>query len=371
MNLYFYFIDLIKMASTNSFIKNTGSDRYTVFPIKHQNLWDFYQKHLSTFWTVAEVPLQDDLNDWNNKLNDNERFFVKNVLAFFAASDGIVNENLVLNFYNEVQIPEARQFYTIQMMMESIHSEQYALLIDTYISNPEEKHKLFNAIETIPAVKRKAEWALKNIEEGTTTIESIPKEALEAIKKAQALGVENLEFFTKTRPSFAQRLLAFVCVEGIFFSGSFCAIYWLKSKGLLPGLATANNFITKDENLHAEFAVELYNMLDERLSDDIVHDIFKEAVEIEIEFITESLPVSLLGMNSALMTQHVQSVADYWLTLLGHPKLYNVSGPFGFMEMLSLHTHSNFFETKVDQYTRAGVGFSEEDNKVAFDDDDF
>ena len=257
------------------------------------------------------------------------------------------------------------------MMMESIHNEQYSLLIDTYISNPEEKHKLFNAIETIPAVKRKADWALKYIEEGSSVVESIPKEALEAIKKAQALGVENLEFFTKKRPSFAQRLLAFVCVEGIFFSGSFCAIYWLKSKGLLPGLATSNNFISKDENLHGTFAVELYKMLEDQLTEDTVHSIFKEAVEIEIEFITESLPVSLLGMNSNLMTQHIQSVADYWLILLGYNKLYNVSGPFGFMEMLSLHTHSNFFETKVDQYTRAGVGFSEEDNKVAFDDDDF
>ena len=355
----------------NSFIKNSGSDRFTVFPIKYPTLWDFYKKHVSTFWTVEEVPLQDDLVDWNEKLNDNERYFIKNVLAFFAASDGIVNENLVLNFYNEVQIPEARQFYAVQMMIESIHSEQYALLIDTYISDPDERKMLFNAIETIPAVKRKAEWAMKYIEEGSSVVESIPKEALEAIKNAQSLGVQNLEFFTKERPSFAQRLLAFVCVEGIFFSGSFCAIYWLKSKGLLPGLCTSNNYISRDENLHASFAIELYRMLDDQLSEETVHAIFRDAVEIETEFITESLPVSLLGMNSVLMTQHIQSVADYWLTLLGYSKLYNVQGPFGFMEMLSLHTHTNFFENKVDNYNRAGVGFTEEDNKVAFDDDDF
>jgi ribonucleotide reductase beta subunit family protein with ferritin-like domain len=697
---------------SNSFLKNTGSDRYTVFPIKYDDLWSFYKKHISTFWVVEEIGLQDDIVDWNNKLNDNERFFISNVLAFFAASDGVVNENLVLNFYSEIQIPEARQFYATQMQAEAVHcvapetqiltnngyfnikklmnqevniwngtewssvtvkktsdrakllrvilnngmeltcteehkwhmrvgnqshpercknkiiltknlkkddviiknwnypllnnndpdeflnpythgffcgdgsysnnypcvylygdkklllpflkvssnkdgvkqgdqnriqcyltnkinkskftvpinyslktkllwlegyidadgtsymnpkktcqslqissinkdflkdvqlllstigidsniklnhkeefrllptnnsnmethkmylckkcyvlyiscsntvklynyglrpkrvvintidkniksnkslikivdiideerydetycfnepknhtgifngiltgqSEQYALLIDTYISDPKEKLKLFNAIETIPAIKRKADWALKYIEEGTSIIENIPKECLEAIKKAQSLGVENLDFFTKQRPSFAQRLLAFVCVEGIFFSGSFCAIYWIKSKGLLPGLCTANEFIAKDESLHAEFAVNLYNTLEDKLDEESVHSIFKEAVDIEIEFITESLPVSLLGMNCNLMSQHIQSVADFWLIKLGYSKLYNVEGPFGFMEMLSLHTHTNFFEQKVDNYARAGVGNSHEDNKICFDDDDF
>ena len=356
---------------TNSFLKNTGSDRFSVFPIKYQNLWDFYHKHLSTFWTTSEIVLQDDLSDWNNKLNDNERFFIKNVLAFFAASDGIVNENLVLNFYNEVQIPEARSFYTMQMLIESTHSEQYALLIETYISDSTEKNKLFNAIETIPAVKRKADWALKYIEEGTSVIESIPQECLDAIKQAQTLGIKNLDFFTKPRPSFAQRLLAFVCVEGIFFSGSFCAIYWMKNRGLLPGLCTSNEFIARDENLHAEFAIELYKMLDDKLDEATVHSIFKESVEIENEFITESLPVSLLGMNCNLMSQHIKSVADHWLVLLGYNKLYNVPGPFGFMEMLSLHTHTNFFETVVSNYSRAGVGHTEADNQVSFDDDDF
>lgn len=357
--------------TNNSLIKNSGSDRYTVFPIKHANLWEFYKKHISTFWTVEEIILIDDLEDWNHKLNDNERYFVKNILAFFAASDGIVNENLVLNFYNEVQIPEARQFYTVQMMIESIHSEQYALLIDSYISDTKEKLGLFNAIETIPAVKKKADWAMKWIEEGSTLVDSIPTEAMDAIKKAQAMGVADLDFFTRERPSFAQRLLAFVCVEGIFFSGSFCAIYWLKNRGLMPGLCTANEFISRDENLHAEFAVSLYKMLPEKLSESQVHAIFKEAVEIEEEFITESLPVSLLGMNCELMKQYIRYVADRWLTMLNYSKLYNAENPFGFMELLSLNTKTNFFENVVSEYSRAGVGQSEDDRKICFDDDDF
>ena len=209
-----------------------SNERFTVFPIKHQNLWNFYQKHLSTFWTVAEVLLNDDLFDWNNKLNDNERLFIKNVLAFFAASDGIVNENLVLNFYQEIELPEARQFYAVQIMMESIHSEQYSLLIDTYIQNASEKHKLFNAIENIPAVKTKAEWALKWITSDKSLI---------------------------------QRILAFVCVEGIFFSGSFCAIYWLKKRGLMPGLTFSNELISRDEGLHRDFACLLYTHLNGKL----------------------------------------------------------------------------------------------------------
>jgi ribonucleoside-diphosphate reductase beta chain len=359
-------------------IKNSGSDRYTVFPIKYNNLWEFYKKHISTFWTVEEVSLTDDLNDYNNKLSDNERFFIKNVLAFFAASDGIVNENLVLNFYNEIQIPEARQFYTVQMMIESIHSEQYSLLIDTYVLDVAEKNKLFNAVENIPAVKRKAEWALKYIEEGSTIVESIPQDVMDVIKKIKAdssiSDVSLLDYFTKERPSFAQRLLAFILVEGVFFSGSFCAIYWLKSRGLMPGLATANEFISRDENLHAEFAIELYKMLSEndpafRLSEEVVHAIVKDAVQIEQEFITESLPVSLLGMNCKMMSQYIEYVADRWLIMLNYKKIWNVENPFGFMEMLSLTTKENFFETKTSQYKRAGVGDSVEDMKIGFDDD--
>ena len=365
-----------------SVIKNSGSDRYTVFPIKYNNLWTFYKQHLSTFWTVEEVKLTDDIVDWNNKLNDNEKYFIKNVLAFFAASDGIVNENLVLNFYNEVQIPEARQFYAIQMLIEAVHSEQYSLLIDTYVSNVDEKHKLLNAIETIPAIKRKADWAIKWIEEGSTLQQMIPEKYLKSYKFLVDFNkyadrplaenhIEALQFLTRERPSFAQRLLAFVCVEGIFFSGSFCAIYWLKSRGLMPGLSTANNFISRDENLHAEFAIQLYQLSNNRLDEQIVHSIFKEAVEIEKEFITESLPVSLIGMNCNLMSNYIEMVADRWLVLLGYQKIYNTQNPFPFMEMISLNEKVNFFENVVTNYQRANVGTTEEDRKITFDSDDF
>jgi len=362
---------------------NSGSDRYTVFPIKYPNLWKFYKQHLSTFWTAEEIKLSDDLVDWNEKLNDNERYFVKNILAFFAASDGIVNENLVVNFYNEVQIPEARQFYSVQMMLEAIHAETYSLLIDTYISNTEEKNKLFNAVETIPAVKKKADWAIKWIEEGSTLQQMIPEKHMEWLKFLQESDqyqdrqlndkiIDALQFITNERPSFAQRLIAFICVEGIFFSGSFCAIYWLKSRGLMPGLSTANSFIAKDENVHAEFAIELYNMLeDDRLDELVVHNIFREAVEIEKEFITESLPVSLIGMNCNLMSQYIEMVADRWLVLLGYSKIYNTQNPFPFMEMISLNEKVNFFENTVTSYQRSNVGTTEEERKITFDSDDF
>lgn len=361
---------------SESIIKNPGADRFCVFPIQHHNLWEFYKKHISTFWTVEEVLLSDDLSDWQ-KLNDNERYFIKNVLAFFAASDGIVNENLVLNFYNEVQIPEARQFYAVQMMIEAVHGEQYSLLIDTYIQDSKEKEKLFNAVDTIPAVRRKAEWAMKWIEEGSTLQQSIPEKYMKTLEFLSGFDdfsdeiQEALNFLVRERPSFAQRLLAFVCVEGIFFSGSFCAIYWLKNRGLMPGLATANEFISRDEGLHAEFAIELYKMLDNQLDEKTVHEIFKEAVDIEKEFVTESLPVSLLGMNGDLMSQYIQFVADRWLVMLGYNKLYNSENPFGFMEMISVNTKENFFETRVSQYQKAGIGQSEVDRTIAFDDDDF
>jgi ribonucleoside-diphosphate reductase beta chain len=364
-----------------SIIKNTGSERYTVFPIRYPNLWKFYKDHLSTFWTVEEIRLTDDLVDWNNKLNDNERHFIKNVLAFFAASDGIVNENLVVNFYNEVQIPEARQFYAVQMMIEAVHNEQYSVLIDTYVINAEEKSRLFRAVETIPAVKKKADWAIKWIEEGSTLQESIPEKYMNSYK--QILRLDNyepilsetqheaLDFLTKERPSFAQRLLAFVCVEGIFFSGSFCAIYWLKSRGLMPGLATANEFISRDENIHTEYTIELYKMLEKQLDESVVHSIFKEAVDIEKEFITESLPVSLIGMNCNLMSQYIEYVADRWLVLLGYNKLYNAQNPFGFMELISVNTKGNFFELNITEYSKAGVGTNSDDRELSFDCDDF
>lgn len=371
-------------------IKSEGSERYTVFPLKYHNLWKFYQDQLASFWTVAEVRLTDDLVDWNKNLTENEKHFIKNVLAFFAASDGIVNENLVVNFYNEVQIPEARQFYAVQMMIESVHAEQYAVLIDTYIVNTAEKNRLFAAVETIPAVKHKADWAIKWIEEGSTLQETIPKEYIQGfellnrllknghLKLGTGIGMQDrqnitdgLDFLTRQRSAFAQRLLAFVCVEGIFFSGSFCAIYWLKSRGLMPGLCTANQFISRDENLHAEFAIELYRMLDNQLDEETVHSIFREAVDIEKEFITQSLPVSLIGMNCTLMSQYIEYVADRWLVLLGYNKVYNTENPFPFMEMISVNTKENFFETNVSNYSKAGVGANAGDMELVFDDDDF
>jgi ribonucleoside-diphosphate reductase beta chain len=375
-----YILILIKFKTMESIIKDQSNSRYTVFPIKYNNLWTFYKQHLSTFWTAEEIKLTDDLVDWNSRLNDNERYFIKNILAFFAASDGIVNENLVVNFYNEVQIPEARQFYSVQMMIEAIHGETYSLLIDTYISNTEEKTKLFNAVETIPAVKRKAEWAIKWIQEGSVLQQMIPEQYLESYKHLQNPyadqpladnHIEALEFLTRKRPSFAQRLLAFICVEGIFFSGSFCAIYWLKSRGLMPGLSTANQFISRDENLHAEFSISLYKMLENRLDQTTVHSIFKEAVEIEREFITESLPVSLIGMNEKLMSQYIEMVADRWLVLLGYDKIYGTPNPFPFMEMISLNEKVNFFENVVTNYQRSNVGTTEEERKIEFDCDDF
>ncbi len=356
-------------------MEREASEKYTVFPIKYTKLWDFYKKHEASFWTVEEVRLKDDLTDWK-KLNDNEKYFIKNILAFFAASDGIVNENLVFNFYNEVQIPEARCFYSIQIMIETIHSEQYAVLIDTYVIDEVEKNRLFNAIETIPVVKKKADWALKWIEEGTSL--NIPKKYMEQYKliedKLQEIGCtsemrESLEFLTKEKPNFGQRLIAFICVEGLFFSGSFCAIYWLKARGLMPGLCTANEFISRDENLHAEFAIELYKMLDERVSEEVVHAIFKDAVTIEQEFITESLPVSLIGMNCNLMKQYIEYVADRWLILLGYRKIYDTQNPFTFMELISLNSKCNFFENTVTSYQKPGVGTTDEDRELSFNDD--
>lgn len=375
-----YSINNETMAS-NSVIKQSGSERYTVFPIRFHNFWKFYKDHLASFWTVEEIRLTDDIVDWNTKLNDNERYFIKNVLAFFAASDGIVNENLVVNFYNEVQIPEVRQFYTIQMMIESIHSEQYAVLIDTYIVDSTEKARLFSAMETIPAVKKKADWALKWIHEGSALQQLIPEEHMRALQHLLGTSkyeqefsseiTEALDFITHERPSFAQRLLAFVCVEGIFFSGSFCAIYWLKSKGLMPGLCTANQFISRDENTHAEFAIELYKTIEERLEESVVHDIFRDAVAIEKEFVTESLPVSLLGMNCELMSQYIEYVADRWLSLLDYNPIYGSSNPFSFMEMISVNTKESFFEVNVSSYQKANVGTTAADREITFDCDDF
>jgi ribonucleoside-diphosphate reductase beta chain len=299
-------------------------------------VWEKYKQHEASFWTAEEIDLSSDLKDWGN-LNDGERHFITHVLAFFAASDGIVNENLAVNFMSEVQIPEARCFYGFQIMMENIHSETYALLIDTYVKDPSEKDRLFHAIETVPAVKKKAEWALRWIDNG----------------------------------NFAERLVAFAAVEGIFFSGSFCSIFWLKKRGLMPGLTFSNELISRDEGLHCEFACLLYKMLENRLSEEAVHNIILDAVKIEKEFITEALPVGLIGMNSTLMSEYIEFVADRWLSELGYTKVYNTANPFDFMEMISLQGKTNFFEKRVGDYQKSGVMSSGKDSQTFSLDEDF
>lgn len=311
-----------------------NKDRFVLFPIKYPKIWEMYKKAEQSFWTAEEVDLQADLKDWS-RLNDGERHFIKHVLAFFAASDGIVNENLAINFMREVQLPEARCFYGFQIMIENIHSEMYSLLIDTYIKDPAEKTYLLNAIETVPCVTKKAEWALRWIGNG----------------------------------SFAERLIAFAAVEGIFFSGSFCSIFWLKKRGLMPGLSTSNEFISRDEGMHCDFACLLYGMLDYKLPKDKVVSIIRDAVECEHEFVTDALPVSLIGMNAKLMCQYIEFVADRLLVSLGCEKIYNSTNPFDFMEMISLQGKTNFFEKRVSEYKKASVGQQQEENLFKLDED--
>lgn len=308
--------------------------RFVIFPIEHNDIWEMYKTQEMAFWTAEEIDLAQDLTDWEEKLNDDEKHYIKNVLAFFAASDGIVNENLAENFLSEVQYPEAKFFYGNQIMIENIHSETYSLLIDTYIKSTKEKDRLFNALETVPSVKKKGDWALKWVESD----------------------------------SFVERLIAFAAVEGIFFSGSFCSIFWLKKRGLMPGLSFSNELISRDEGLHCLFACLLYkNHINNKLTEERVKGIICEAVEIEKEFVTESLPVSLVGMNAKLMSQYIEYVADYWLMELGYSKVYGSECPFDFMEMLSLKNKTNFFEKKVSDYQKPS------DTKINYDDlpDDF
>ena len=306
----------------NEPILEENKDRFVLFPIKHDDIWAFYKKAEASFWTAEEIDLSPDLIDWENKLTDDERHFVKHVLAFFAASDGIVNENLAENFVAEVQYTEAKFFYGFQIAMENIHSETYSLLIDTYIKDTEDKRDLFNAIETMDCVKKKADWALRWIDEG----------------------------------NFAERLIAFAAVEGIFFSGSFCSIFWLKKRGLMPGLAFSNELISRDEGLHCDFACLLYtNHLVNKLPEEQVRAIILDAVEIEKEFILEALPVRLIGMNSELMSQYIEFVADRLLSELGCKKEYNSANPFDFMDMISIQGKTNFFEKRVAEYQKAGV----------------
>jgi ribonucleoside-diphosphate reductase beta chain len=311
-------------------------NRFVLFPIKHDDIWAFYKKSEASFWTAEEIDLGPDLHDWEHKLNDDERYFIKHVLAFFAASDGIVNENLAENFVAEVQYTEAKFFYGFQIAMENIHSETYSLLIDTYIKDKEDKSKLLNAIETIPCVKKKADWALKWIDNG----------------------------------SFAERLIAFAAVEGIFFSGSFCSIFWLKKRGLMPGLSFSNELISRDEGMHCDFACLLYNdHLNNKLSKETVTKIITDAVEIEKEFVTDALPVSLIGMNAKLMQQYIEFVADRLLAELNCDKVYNSENPFDFMEMISLQGKTNFFEKRVAEYQKSGVAGGTDSQVFKLDED--
>jgi ribonucleoside-diphosphate reductase beta chain len=317
-------------------ILQENKDRFVLFPIKHHDIWEMYKKAESSFWTAEEIDLLQDLQDWNNKLNKDEKHFIKHVLAFFAASDGIVNENLAVNFLNEVQFPEARCFYGFQVMIENIHSETYSLLIDTYIKDPEEKDKLFHAIDTIPCVGKKAEWALRWIKNG----------------------------------SFVERLIAFAAVEGIFFSGSFCSIFWLKKRGLMPGLSFSNELISRDEGLHCDFACLLYTRyIENKLPEKTVKQIITDAVSIEKEFVVDAIPVKLIGMNADLMCQYIEFVADRLLVALGCSKVYNATNPFDFMEMISLQGKTNFFEKRVSEYKKAAVGTKLEQNTFKLDED--
>lgn len=319
------------MSNTTEPILTPNDERFVIFPIQHEDLYKYYEKAKAALWTAEEVEYGKDLDDWNNKLNNNERYFIKNILAFFAASDGIVNENLAENFLKEVQYAEAKFFYGLQIMIENEHSLSYSTMIETYINNPQEKADCFNALNKLPAVKKKAEWALDWI----------------------------------ASEDFGERLVAFAAVEGIFFSGSFCSIYWLKSRGLMEGLCHANTFIARDEGLHCDFAIHLLNNhLINKPSEEKIIEIFRSAYEIEKEFITESLPVTLIGMNKDLMIEYIQYVTDQLLSQLGCSKIFNAQQPFEFMKLIALETKSNFFEKRENNYQTAklneGITFDEE-----------
>ncbi len=313
---------------------NEEKNRYVIFPIQHDPFWKMYKKAEANFWTAEELDLTKDMSDWN-KLSENEQYYIKHILAFFAASDGIVNENLVERFCQEVQILEAKFFYGFQIAMENIHSETYSLLIDTYIKDTSEKHKLFNAIETIPSIKKKADWALKWIND-------------------------------KESP-FSHRVIGFAAVEGIFFSGAFCSIFWLKKRGLMPGLCQSNEFISRDEGLHTEFAVLMYQNLKNKPPNELILQIIREAVDIEKEFITESLSCELLGMNKTLMSQYIEYVSDRLLKMFGLETFYGTPNPFDWMEMISVQGKTNFFEKRVGEYAnKANPNVDKKQNEISF-----
>lgn len=308
-------------------ILSPDDNRFVMFPIKYDDIWKMYQTQVDCFWRPEEIDLSKDTKDWES-LNADEQYFLSMILAFFAASDGIVLENLAMRFMNDVQISEARAFYGFQIAMENIHSHTYSLLIDTYIKNSEEKEKFFNALQHYPCIKKKGDWAQKWIHDN--------------------------------RSSFATRLVAFACVEGIFFSGAFCSIFWMKKRGLMPGLTFSNELISRDEALHCEFAVLLYNKLQKKIDKTRIHEIIKEAVEIETEFICDALPCRLIGMNSEMMTQYIKFVADRLCVQLGYKKIYNVGNPFDFMELISLEGKTNMFERKISEYALANKTKSED-----------
>lgn len=312
--------------SSSDPILSVNNFKYTMFPIQHHDIWNLYKKHISCFWRSEEIDLQEDIVMWNN-LSTDEQFFISQILAFFAASDGIVLENLAIRFMHDVQLSEARAFYGIQIAMENIHSETYSILIDTYISNNDEKHKLFNAVDNNECIKLKADWAKKWIDDQSS--------------------------------SFATRLIAFACVEGIFFSGAFCSIYWLKHRGLMPGLCFSNELISRDEALHCEFAALLFSKLIDKPSCTVIQQIINEAVNIEIQFICMSLPCKLIGMNADLMSTYIKFVADRLLVQLNCNKIYNVSNPFNWMELISLSSKSNFFERRNDAYALSNTDKSD------------
>jgi ribonucleotide reductase beta subunit family protein with ferritin-like domain len=328
-------IDMETLFDTTS---KTLGERYTLFPISpsEESLYKLYKKAVASFWTVEEIDFSRDRDDWN-KLTSDEKHFIKYVLAFFAGSDGIVQENLATRFQRDVASPVARLFYAFQNCMEGLHSEMYSLLIDQYVKEKDEQNMLFRALDQIPAIQKKAKWAM--------------------------------DWMESQDASYAQRLVGFACVEGIFFSGSFCAIYWLKKRGLLPGLTFSNELISRDEGLHTEFAVEMYHKLQNKLSTETITTIIKEAVAIETEFICEALPCSLIGMNGRDMTQYIQFVADRLAQQLGIPKIFKVSNPFDFMELISLEGKTNFFEKKVSEYSKPGVGMNSSDMTIKFDEE--
>lgn len=325
---------MVKETPTVEPILAENPNRFVLLPIKYPKVWEWYKKAEASFWTAEEIDLVQDQSDWDNKLTDNERHFIKHVLAFFAASDGIVNENLVLNFMREIQIPEARCFYGFQIAIENIHSEVYSLLIDTYIKDPKEKDFLFHALQNLECVAKKGNWAIKWIENA---------------------------------PTFAHRLIAFAAVEGIFFSGSFCSIFWLKKRGLMPGLTFSNELISRDEGMHCDFACLLYSMLEHKPDPAEVEAIITEAVEFEKEFVTDALPVSLIGMNAELMGQYIEYCADRLLLSLGNEKVYHTANPFPWMDMISIQGKTNFFEKRVGDYQKAGVMAKREDQVFATD----